>query len=223
MSGGTGGNGSSATVGKDESNGHHVLDAPEKLEDAPKRLMRAVRGPFMRAKDWRSFAAVRFSCPVSAGDATTRVRKNARDFGYNYLCLAAILAAWNALMSPFAALMFVGAYVGHHYITRVRRAPIEIGGKTFSARTQSLAVTAALVVFFYKFVVDVFLGAAFVGAVFFAVHAVMRIPEPKSDEDEGEIPLLRDFVAAYRESEVSQYVPASVTSAVRGAFAFTKK
>jgi len=102
----------------------------------------------------------------------------------------------------------------------VRRAPVDVGGKTVGPRAQSLAAAAAIAVVFGRFIFDVF-GAAFaVAGVFACAHAVMRVPEAKSDEDDdGEIPVVRDVVAAYRESGVDAYVPAQVTSAVRGAFA----
>jgi len=101
----------------------------------------------------------------------------------------------------------------------VRRVPIEIGGKTFSARAQSFAVAAATAVLFGRFIYDVFFVTFAFAFAFACAHAVMRVPEAKSDEDTGEVPLLRDFAAAYRDSGVDEYVPARVTSAVRGAFA----
>lgn len=198
-----------------------VLDARETMEDGPKRLLRLFRAPFARAApQWKSFAKVVFACPNSPGDATTRARRNVVAYGYCYLAIALVLAAMNALSRWFTAACLVGAFMGHHFIARVRRAPVDVGGKTVGPRAQSLAAAAAIAVVFGRFIFDVF-GVAFaVTGVFACVHAVMRVPEAKSDEDDdGEIPVLRDVVAAYRESGVDAYVPAQVTSAVRGAFA----
>ena len=197
-----------------------VLDARETMADGPKRLMRLVRAPFARAApQWKSFVKVAFACPNSPSEASARARRNVCAYGYCYLALGLGVAAFNCLSRWFTVVLLVGAFMGHHFVARVRRVPIEIGGKTFSARAQSFAVAAATAVLFGRFIYDVFFVTfAFVFA-FACAHAVMRVPEAKSDEDTGEVPLLRDFAAAYRDSGVDEYVPARVTSAVRGAFA----
>lgn len=51
-----------------------------------------------------------------------------------------------------------------------------------------------------------FFSVVFVVFVFVVVYVVMCVLELKMDEDEGEILLLRDFVVAYRESGVDDYV-----------------
>ena len=181
----------------------HVLDAPEKLEDAPRRLARVARAPFNRAKDWKTFASVRFSCPSSAQDALSRVRKNARDYSYNYLCIALVIVAWSALSRLWAVALCAGAFAGHHYVARVRKMPLEIGGKVLSVQTQSLALTVIFVVVLYPFIVDIVLASALFGLIFFGAHATMRIPDAKSDEDDGEIPLLRDVSEICRDNGVS--------------------
>ena len=159
-----------------------------------------------------------FACPT-ASEVPGRVKKNLQQFGYCYVSLALALAAYNALSHVLLAVMLAGAFIGHHYVARVRRAPIEIGGRVFGAKTQGLACAAATAIFFWKFITDVFFSAMTLATMFAAAHAVMRVPEPKTDEDEGEIPLLRDFAAAYRESGANDYVPPQVKSTVRGLFA----
>jgi len=206
--------GAGAGAGADD-----VLDARETLADGGKRLARALRGPFARAQPhWKSFAQLTFACPT-ASEVPGRMKKNLQQFGYCYVSLAAALAAYNALSRALLAVMLAGAFIGHHYVTRVRRAPIEIGGRVFGAKTQGVACAAATAIFFWKFITDVFFSAASVALAFAAAHALMRVPEPKTDEDEGEIPLLRDFAAAYRESGADDYVPPQVSSTVRGLFA----
>ena len=146
--------GAGAGAGADD-----VLDARETLADGGKRLARALRGPFARAQPhWKSFAQLTFACPT-ASEVPGRVKKNLQQFGYCYVSLAAALAAYNALSRALLAVMLAGAFIGHHYVARVRRAPIEIGGRVFGAKTQGVACAAATAIFFWKFITDVFFSA----------------------------------------------------------------
>jgi len=213
----------STRPGDASAGAREVLDARETLEDGPKRLIKIVRAPVTRASaHWRSFSQVQFACPTSTGEATSRVRKNLSSFGYCYVVVAMGACALFAASRLFSVVVLFAAFMVHHYVARVRRAPVEVGGRVLSARTQSLAVAVATVFFCWSFVVDVFFRAAIFGVIFALAHALMRIPEPKSDEGDAEIPVLRDFAAAYRDSGVSELVPSQVTSTVRGLFASIK-
>lgn len=200
-----------------------VLDARETLEDGPKRLMKIIRAPVTRASaHWRSFAQVQFACPSSAGEATSRVRKNLSSFGYCYVVVALGASVLFAASRLFSVVVLFAAFMVHHYVARVHRAPVEVGGRVLSVRTQSLALAATTAFFCWSFIVDVVFRAVVFGVIFALAHALMRIPEPKTDEGNGEIPVLRDFAAAYRDSGVAELVPAQVTSTVRGLFASRK-
>jgi hypothetical protein len=215
-------NASSASNASNASNAK-VLDVTESMGDVSTRLIKAVRAPLTRAAPtWKSMGVMKFTCPSGAREAQGRMRKNAREFGYNYLVVALALCAWSALSHAFTVVLALGIFVGHHYVVRVRNAPIDVGGKVFSAKTLGAATTAAAACAYALIILPAFLSALAFGVAFAVTHAVMRVPD-KADEDEGgEVPVFRDFkasfVESYRESGVSEYVPAPVSSAVRSVF-----
>ena len=199
----------------------HVLDAPESAEEGARRLVRALAYPVTRASgSWRAFAMVRFSCPTSASEATSRARKNAMSFGYCYVVVVMAVTAALAVRRVVTAAALAGCYLGHHYVVRARRKPIEVGGKTVSVKVQDLTILVGTILVFWSFLTEVIARGCIAGGVFSLAHATMRVPDAKTDEDEsGEIPLLRDFAHAYHESGLGSYVPPAVSAAVRGVFA----
>ena len=150
-----------------------VLDARETMADGPKRLMRLVRAPFARAApQWKSFVKVAFACPNSPSEASARARRNVCAYGYCYLALGLGVAAFNCLSRWFTVVLLVGAFMGHHFVARVRRVPIEIGGKRFMW-PQSSAVAAATAVLFGRFIYDVFFVTFAFAFAFACAHPVM--------------------------------------------------
>ena len=200
-----------------------VLDVTETMADVSTRLIKAVRAPITRAAPtWKSMTVMKFTCPSDAREAQGRMRKNAREFGYNYFVVLLALCAWSALSHIFTVVLALGIFVGHHYVVRVRNASLDVGGKVIPAKTLGAATTAAAACAYAFIILPAFLGALTFGIAFVIAHAVMRVPD-KADEDEGgEVPVIRDFkasfVESYRESGVSDFVPAPVSSAVRSVF-----